>query len=1024
MRRMRMLFPILILGLIFIVGILLTNPSQAQNLSTVPQPLDAVETLVTPAVDVPALLAEDEVRASQGLAPRFAQPIQVDVTPWNHGTWESLSNGTSLWRLRILSKGALSLNLGFTRYQMPDGGSLTLYPPDRSRIVGPFTAADNEVHGQLWSPILLGDELVVEVILPTSQVANLQLALTSVNHGYAVFGRSHTITSGACNLDVVCSASDGYPQVDGWRDQIRSVAVISTGGSTFCTGFLVNNTAEDLKGYFMTANHCGITGGNAASLVTYWNYQNSWCRPVNDPINGQPGDGQLNQYNTGSFFRSSYSTSDFTLVELDDPINPDFNVYWAGWDHSGADATNATAIHHPNTDEKRITFEDAPTTVTSYLGTTVPGDGTHVRITDWDLGTTEPGSSGSPLFDQNHHIIGQLHGGYAACGNDDSDWYGRFYTSWTGGGSPASRLSDWLDPQNTGQLALDGRDRVETPFELVVDPVQVSVCAPDPAVYGISVTQEVPGYFNPVALSIFGVPDGALAEFTVNPVTPTFTSTLTITQTDLAAPGSYDMNLVGVETTNTFTATIMLDLFSNVPDLSTLLTPSDGAIDQPLQPVFTWEGAPFSSLYNFRLDRNPLFTQPLLAEDLEDPTFTPLTPLEGGRCYWWGVQSQNTCGEGAWTQPFHFSTALLGVNFSDDIESGDGNWSHAAVQGTDHWVISDGQSHSPINAWFVPDDSSLTDSRLWTTTTIAVGGGSQLSFWHLYQFEGSDYDGAVLEISTDDGGTWNDLGEFITSNGYNGVINSGYSNPLSGQDAWVGDLTNWTKVEVDLNSFAGQDVQIRWRIGCDSSVSDVGWYIDDVQVTYPLPPNPTPVLLGISPDSGSTLENTPVVITGTNFITTPSLLLGETWLISVTQVSTTTLNAVVPAGIPGGTYTMTLYNGDCLTAVLPDAFTVTAGDEPITGLTATNDSPTELGSLTTFTATIETGTNVTFTWDFDDGSTGTGAVTTHEYAASGIYHATVTATNGTNTLSTTTEVTIFIPIPEFQYIYLPLIFKD
>ena len=228
---------------------------------------------------------------------------------------------------------------------------------------------------------------------------------------------------------------------------------------------------------------------------------------------------------------------------------------------------------------------------------------------------------------------------------------------------------------------------------------------------------------------------------------------------------------------------------------------------------------------------------------------------------------------------------------------------------------------------------------------------------------------------------------------------------------------------VDLSSFAGQEVMIRWRLGCDSSIGDTGWYIDDVQITAPLPSNPAPVLLGVTPDSGSTFENTPIVITGTNFITTPSVLLGETWLISVTQVSPTTLNAVVPAGIPGGTYDLTLYNGDCLTSILPDAFTVTAGDEPITGLTATNDGPTELGSLTTFTATIETGTNVTFTWDFDDGTTGNGAVTTHEYAASGIYHAMVTATNTTNTLSTTTEVTIFIPEPEFHYIYLPVTIK-
>jgi hypothetical protein len=287
--------------------------------------------------------------------------------------------------------------------------------------VGPFTAADNEDHGQLWSPILLGDEIIIEASLPSEKAGDLELALTYVNHGYAEFGKPHTITSGSCNLDVVC------PEGDAWRDQIRSVAVISTGGSTFCTGFLVNNTAQDLKGYFMTANHCGINSGNAPSLVTYWNYENSWCRPVGSPASGGPG------------------------------------------------------------------------------------DGTHIRITDWDLGTTEPGSSGSPLFDQNHRIIGQLHGGYAACGNNESDWYGRFYTSWTGGGSSSNRLSNWLDPLNTGQLTLDGRDRVESPFKVVAAPTEVSICAPNPAAYGVTVTQETPGYFDPVTLSVQGVPAGALA---------------------------------------------------------------------------------------------------------------------------------------------------------------------------------------------------------------------------------------------------------------------------------------------------------------------------------------------------------------------------------------------------------------------------------------------------------------------------------------------------------------------------------
>tara|TARA_B110000093_G_scaffold64370_1_gene69942 strand:+ start:1 stop:1215 length:1215 start_codon:yes stop_codon:yes gene_type:complete len=80
-------------------------------------------------------------------------------------------------------------------------------------------------------------------------------------------------------------------------------------------------------------------------------------------------------------------------------------------------------------------------------------------IDEWEDGVTEGGSSGSPLFDQNHRIIGQLYGGYAACSgsvnNGQADWYGRFGVSWDGN-SPQTRLKDWLDPQNSSPLSLDG----------------------------------------------------------------------------------------------------------------------------------------------------------------------------------------------------------------------------------------------------------------------------------------------------------------------------------------------------------------------------------------------------------------------------------------------------------------------------------------------------------------------------------------------------------------------------------------
>jgi PKD repeat protein len=157
------------------------------------------------------------------------------------------------------------------------------------------------------------------------------------------------------------------------------------------------------------------------------------------------------------------ATSDFALLELDDPPNPDWDLHWAGWDRTSTDPPSAVTIHHPSTDEKRISFEDDPTTTTSYLGSSSPGNGSHIRVADWDLGTTEGGSSGSPLFNPDGRVVGQLHGGYAACGNNEPDWFGRLSVSWAGGGTAASRLSDWLDPAATGATTLDGRDRCFPP---------------------------------------------------------------------------------------------------------------------------------------------------------------------------------------------------------------------------------------------------------------------------------------------------------------------------------------------------------------------------------------------------------------------------------------------------------------------------------------------------------------------------------------------------------------------------------
>ncbi|HEV2844499.1 MAG TPA: hypothetical protein VG477_06615, partial [Thermoanaerobaculia bacterium] len=335
--------------------------------------VNQLESVIPAKLDLAHLGEEDAMRDRLGMPPRFAIPERVSITLANHGTWEDLGDGRMLWRLRILGReGTTSLNLGFTRFKMSPNSRLLLYSTDGTQIGTPFTAADNEKHGELWTPVVLTDDLIVELTVPKQERRAVRLELGWINQGYRGFGTQSAEAyekSGSCNLDVEC-----LDPGDTWRDEMRAVGVISTGGSTFCTGSLLNNTAGDRKMYFITANHCSITSANAASLVVYWNYQNSFCRTPGSAASGQVGDGSLAQFHTGSFFRAAYSPSDVTLVELDDPPVTAYNHHWAGWDrstgsHTCTSGVPCASIHHPSTDEKRITYVITDMVSTSYSGT-------------------------------------------------------------------------------------------------------------------------------------------------------------------------------------------------------------------------------------------------------------------------------------------------------------------------------------------------------------------------------------------------------------------------------------------------------------------------------------------------------------------------------------------------------------------------------------------------------------------------------------------------------------------------------
>lgn len=398
---------------------------------------------------------------------RFAETRAVHLRPSTHGQWVALGGGRSRWELDIRSEGAHSLNLAFDRFRLPTGATLRLSGRG-GRTAFAFTDQDEDAHGQLWTPLILGDSASLRLEIDDALAAEAEIVVTKINHGFrgprlkSPQESNHKIgnnRSQDCQIDVICTTAndaDFGPYVDLYRDQIRSVGTYTLNGRDTCSGALINNTAEDQTPYFLTAAHCGITPENAASIVLYWNFENSTCREIGSDANKAIGDGPLTQFNSGAIFRAEEEIVDFALIELDDPVNPGYKGFFAGWDRSGRNPAFSTGIHHPAIAEKRISFELDPTTTTQYLRDTIDNLGTHIRVSGWDYGVTEGGSSGSPLFDETGHIIGFLTGGDSSCGVDDADWYGRVSVAWDRGRNRSFRLSDWLDPLELAPTTLEG----------------------------------------------------------------------------------------------------------------------------------------------------------------------------------------------------------------------------------------------------------------------------------------------------------------------------------------------------------------------------------------------------------------------------------------------------------------------------------------------------------------------------------------------------------------------------------------
>lgn len=417
--------------------------SGGEPLSTLLKLDNNYQTVTMPEFDIQAMIAEDYANALKGDVPyRYGKVFEVDLSLQNSGTWTTLNDGSRIWRLAIYSHDALAINLFFKDFRIPQGALFYVYNPDKTNLHGAFTELNNNEKNEFATAPTIGNTTVLEYYEPVYAKGRGRITVSQVVHAYRdIFGYLNTEEL-ACNININCPI--GAPWVNQKRAVTR-ITFIQGSGSYLCSGSLMNNTAQDRKLYYLTAEHCSPDNHN--SMVFYFNYENPTC---------WGSMGNLGQTLSGATLRASLYGTDFRLVEINGPLPSSYHAYFNGWDRSGNVPLNTTAIHHPGGAVKKIAVDTHAAVHSNGFGGRLPNGFWRVI---WDHGMTEGGSSGCPLYDQNKRVVGQNLGGTQSnCENPQGvlKYFGKFSVSWDYGGSPSNQLKNWLDPLNLNPTTLDG----------------------------------------------------------------------------------------------------------------------------------------------------------------------------------------------------------------------------------------------------------------------------------------------------------------------------------------------------------------------------------------------------------------------------------------------------------------------------------------------------------------------------------------------------------------------------------------
>ena len=298
-----------------------------------------IPTIKLPDIDEGVLLRED-IERDDSLY-RIGKLIPVDIDIITQAKESALDNNYAIYQLKIISKGAKSIQLSFDKFKLPNDSRLYVYSSDYDYIAGAFTKKNNRDDSKFSIQPIIGEEIIIEAVINYERISQVELKLDYVCHNYKEIEKlelKSTRTSD-CFLDVHC---DNFIS-----NQIRSVMRWSfydtkKEGNYVCSCVLMNQDVptNDLKYYVLTAEHCG-DHADLANATFYFNYQERDCNI---------GNGTFHYSTVGVTKKAKRSIYEMYLMELSETPPEYYNVHFAGWDRSNYNDLWpwVFGIHHPH----------------------------------------------------------------------------------------------------------------------------------------------------------------------------------------------------------------------------------------------------------------------------------------------------------------------------------------------------------------------------------------------------------------------------------------------------------------------------------------------------------------------------------------------------------------------------------------------------------------------------------------------------------------------------------------------------